>query len=223
MQAPRNLELVSFNLCPYVQRSIITLLEKEMDFKITYIDLANPPAWFLQISPFGKVPVLKVDNAVIFESAVINEYIDETSPPALHPSDPLKRAINRAWIEFGSSLLVNQYEMMTAKNKNGFEDKYSELIQKLSLTEAQLSSGGPFFNGSDFSLVDAAIAPLFMRLTLLEQHIPGLAFIASGRIEEWRAALLSRSSVQQSVIPDFEKVLMDYLQRSDSYIRSLLQ
>ena len=68
-----NIELISFDLCPFVQRSVITLLEKDIPFKRTNIDLANKPDWFLQISPLGKVPVLKIDGNILFESAVINE------------------------------------------------------------------------------------------------------------------------------------------------------
>lgn len=58
------IELVSFKICPFVQRSVIALNEKNIDYKITYIDLASPPDWFNEISPLGKVPVLKVDDAV---------------------------------------------------------------------------------------------------------------------------------------------------------------
>lgn len=222
MQSPSSLELVSFELCPFVQRSVITLIEKGMDFKITYIDLANRPDWFMKISPFGKVPVLRVGDAVIFESAVINEYIDEINPPALHPSDPLQRAINRAWIEFASGLLVSQYEMMTAKDKAGFDAKCLEIKEKLAQIEIQLSTAGAFFNGEKFSLVDAAIAPLFMRLTILEQRIPAIKFITSHRLATWRDALLSRSSVRQSVIPEFADKLLQYLRHGNAHIASLI-
>jgi glutathione S-transferase len=222
MQTSPGLELISFDLCPFVQRSVITLLEKHMDFKITYIDLANRPDWFMKISPFGKVPVLRVGDAVIFESAVINEYIDEISPPALHPADPLLRATNRAWIEFASGLLVSQYEMMTAKDKASFDTKCDEIRAKLAQIEAQLAATGVFFNGEIFSLVDAAIAPLFMRLNILEQHIPGLKFITSPRLAAWRDAMLSRSSVQQSVIPEFAEKLLEYLRHGNCHIASLI-
>ncbi len=97
-----DLELISFNVCPFVQRSVITLIHKNCDYKITFIDLSNPPGWFLEISPLGKVPVLKVDGKeVLFESAVINEFIDDVTPGTLKPSDPLTLAKNRAWIEYG--------------------------------------------------------------------------------------------------------------------------
>jgi len=75
------LEPISFNLCPFVQRSVITLLYRQVPYRMTYIDLDAPPDWFLSISPFGKVPVLKVGGRhILFESAVINEFIDEVSP-----------------------------------------------------------------------------------------------------------------------------------------------
>jgi glutathione S-transferase len=99
------LELVSHPLCPYVQRAVITLLEKGIPHDRTDIDLAHKPNWFRQISPLGKVPLLKVGNDMLFESAVICEYLDEITPGSLHPPDPLERAHHRAWIEFGSGIL----------------------------------------------------------------------------------------------------------------------
>jgi glutathione S-transferase len=216
------LELISFDLCPYVQRSVITLLEKNIDFKITYIDLAKPPDWFMKTSPLGKVPVLRAGEAVIFESAVINEYIDEISPPSLHPADPLQRAINRAWIEFASELLVSQYQLIISKDKQGFEQKSNEIRDKLAQIEAQLSANGTFFNGANFSLVEAAIAPMFMRLDILEQQIPAVKFNSTARLAAWRVAILARSSVKKSVIPEFSEKFIAYLRRSNNYISSLL-
>ena len=76
------LTLISHDLCPYVQRAVIALAEKGVAFDRVYIDLAAKPDWFLAISPLGKVPLLKVGDDVIFESAVILEYLEETQP---HP------------------------------------------------------------------------------------------------------------------------------------------
>lgn len=102
------LELVSHHLCPYVQRAAIALTEKGIPFTRTYIDLNRKPDWFTAISPLGKVPLLRVrendGEVVLFESAVILEYLEETLPRSLHPADPLERARHRAWIEFGSSI-----------------------------------------------------------------------------------------------------------------------
>ncbi len=83
-------KLVSFDVCPYVQRSVITLQEKGVPYEIEYIDLNNKPEWFMQLSPLGKVPILIVEDTVIFESSTINEYLDEIAPGRkLQPSEPL--------------------------------------------------------------------------------------------------------------------------------------
>jgi len=72
-----SIELISFKTCPFVQRAAITLGYKKVEHEVTYIDLADPPDWFLDISPLAKVPILKVDGEILFESAVINEYLDD--------------------------------------------------------------------------------------------------------------------------------------------------
>ena len=93
--------LVSFKTCPWVQRAAIVLREKKVDFEFRHIEPDNRPDWFLAISPHKKVPVLRVDDKVsLFESNAINEYLDETIAPRLHPDDPVARAINRAWTDY---------------------------------------------------------------------------------------------------------------------------
>ena len=98
-QSETRLTLVSHKLCPYVQRSVIALRELGLEYRRIDVDLGNPPDWFRRISPLGKVPLLRVPTpkgeAVIFESAVIVEYLEETAPKPLHPGDPLERARHR--------------------------------------------------------------------------------------------------------------------------------
>src|SRR5262245_31097411 len=111
------LTLVSHHLCFYVQRAAIALYEKGVAFDRINVDLANKLDWFSAISPLGKVPLLKVGDAVIFESAVILEYLEETEANPLHPADPLHRAEHRAWIEFGSSILNDIWSFYTAPDE----------------------------------------------------------------------------------------------------------
>ena len=93
--------LVSFKTCPWVQRAAIVLREKNIEFEFRHIDRDNRPDWFLAISPHKKVPVLSIDGKVsLFESNAINEYLDETIEPRLHPDDPVLRAVNRAWTDY---------------------------------------------------------------------------------------------------------------------------
>ena len=212
------LELISFDLCPFVQRSVITLLEKKVDFKITYIDLAKPPGWFLEISPFGKVPVLKAENQVIFESAVINEYLDEVTPPALMPELAITKAINRAWIEFASELLTLQYKLSVASNQQEFDESESRLLINMEKLENQLDHG-EFFNGDNISLVDTAFAPLFTRFELLFRYIESEILEDKPKIQKWSKALTNRESVINSVNKDFEEKFLTYVQNTSQFMR----
>lgn len=208
-------ELISFKLCPFVQRSVIVLQEKDVDYDITYINLQEPPAWFKEISPLGKVPVLKVGDSVLFESAVIMEYLDEVNPPSLHPADPLKKAHNRAWIEFASTLFFCQFNMVMAKEQEACDNAEQELRDKLAQVEAQVE--GPLFNGEAFSLADAAYAPLFMRLAMLEKWHPMGVLDNLPKMKAWSESLLARDSVKNSVVENLEELYRGHIASSGGY------
>ncbi|MGV3524756.1 MAG: glutathione S-transferase family protein [Candidatus Sericytochromatia bacterium] len=217
MTPPR---LISFKLCPFVQRSVITLNAKAVDFKIDYIELDNKPDWFLALSPLGRVPILQVEDTVLFESAVINEYLDEVYSPRFHPEDPLRKAQNRAWIEFGSALLGDQYQLMHSADADDYARRSAVIAAKLAQLEAQLSAG-PYFNGADFSLVDAAYAPLLMRFAIAEQH--GLPALLQGKVRAWSEALLARPDVQKSVVPEFSALYLEMLKKLSPYAAEQLR
>lgn len=222
MESVMAYQLISFVLCPYVQRSVITLKEKGVPFDITYIDLQNLPDWFAAISPMGKVPVLRVDDGrVLFESAVINEYLDETNPPPLHPQDPWRRAHNRAWIEFGSNLIGRQYRLLVATDEAAFNREKEGLLADLRYVEQQLGEG-PFFNGSAFSLADTAYAPLLMRLEIIERRHPQDLLARTPKIAIWSDALLARPAVRESVVADFEQRFADYFAGQGSFLGQYL-
>ena len=212
------IELISFKLCPFVQRSVITLLEKGIPFNITYIELDNKPDWFLKISPLGKVPVLRInDSNILFESAVINEYLDEITPPSLHPKEPFKKAQNRAWIEFGSSLLMTSYRLKTAQDEETFEKERSLLANQLKQLEGQIQDGD-FFNGDKFSLVDTAFAPVFRWIDLLDRNFKTGLLDHAPALKKWSHNLLQRPSVKDSVVEDFEERVLQRLKSSNSIL-----
>ncbi|TPV95449.1 MAG: glutathione S-transferase family protein [Myxococcales bacterium FL481] len=206
-------QLISFKLCPFVQRTTLTLQEKGVPYDVDYIDLADKPQWFLDISPLGKVPVLRVGDTVVFESAVINEFVEETTGGGLHPADPLARAHNRSWIEFASSLLFDSYSMYLAKSREATFDKAEVVRNKLARFEEQIK--GPLFNGEDFSLVDAATAPLLQRLDWYQQIEPDLdLYRESPKGLAWRDALVKRPSFAQSTVPDIEEQWRVYMRKA---------
>lgn len=215
------LTLVSFDLCPYVQRAAIALAEKSMPFERRTVDLANRPDWFKALSPLGKVPLLQVGDAVLLESAPIVEYLEDTHGPALHPADPLVRARHRAWMEFGSSILADIWVVETTPDAAAFETKRQALRQKFERLEAELGER-PYFSGAAFSLVDAVFAPVFRYFDVFDRLVDLGAFDGLAKVRSWRQALAARPSVRCAVVPDYEARLEAFLRRQPSYFATHL-
>jgi glutathione S-transferase len=215
---PRQLTLISHKLCPYVQRAVIALEEQGIDYKRIDIDLGNPPEWFKRLSPLGKVPVLLVDDDnVIFESAVIAEYINDIGNGELLASNPIDKARQRAWIEFASATLDNIGTLYSASGEKSFARAVSQLESKWSQLEANLGEL-VFFSGDKFSLVDAAFAPMFRYLDLFEQ-LAELEFLSAyPGVAGWRQSLRERESVQRAVRPNYQNLLAEFIAARDSYL-----
>jgi glutathione S-transferase len=222
-----HLTLVSHHLCPYVQRAAIALTEKGAAFERVSIDLAAKPDWFDAISPLGKVPLLRVarpgqEEAVLFESAVICELIEETQAgPALHPADPIERARHRAWIEFGSSILADIYAVETTPDAALFERKWRALADKFARLEEVLGAG-PYFAGARFSLVDAAFGPVFRYFDVLDEIADLGILVGKPRVAAWRRALAARPSVRSAVAADYPERLRRFLDAQDSHLRTMM-
>ena len=217
------LELISFKICPFVQRAVITLLHKQVKHTVTYIDLASPPDWFRTISPFGKVPLLKVDDKhVIFESAIIDEYLNEAFTGKLLPDDPITRALDRSWIEFGTSLTLEFSGLIHSTDEAGWQNKLEATQQKLQWLENKLGIG-PWFNGESFSLVDIAYAPLFMRTNLL--NLAGLLYPENQfpKIGRWAKQLIALPELPHSVVEDFDKILGNHIIKKAPYAAEKLK
>ena len=85
--------LYSGTTCPFSQRCRLVLFEKGMDFEIRDVDLFNKPEDISVMNPYGQVPILVERDLILYESNIINEYIDERFPhPQLMPADPVQRA-----------------------------------------------------------------------------------------------------------------------------------
>ena len=158
----------------------------------------------------------------IFESAVINEFVSEINPPVLHPTDLVDKARNRAWIEYGSGMFGNNYQLRNAKTVEDFQTIRAKLIDQISKVEDQIADDGPFFNGEEFSLIDSSYAPFFKHLDLVNQiHDTGV-FDNAPKMKRWSDALLSMEAVKKSVVEDFDELFYASLARSGSYVAQFL-
>ena len=210
--------LISHLLCPYVQRAIITLEEQNIAYKRIDIDLAIKPDWFKKISPLGKVPVLVIDDdTVLFESAVISEYLNEANNGTLLNNDPLKKAHQKAWVEFASHTLNNIGQLYNAHDEKSFHMAENSLNDKWKTLESHLKIEG-YFNGQNFSLVDAAFAPAFRYLEVVETLTQLHFFKNVKAISHWAKLLQVRPSVKKAVSEHYPQQLMVFLTQRNSYL-----
>ncbi|MBE7380148.1 MAG: glutathione S-transferase family protein [Leptolyngbya sp. SIO1E4] len=197
-----NIQLYSAAVCPFAQRTRIVLHEKGLEFQTHEIDLKTKPADFLEISPHGKVPVLLCGGDRIWESAVINEYLEEAFPsPPLMPSEPGLRALVRIWIDFANTRFTPAfYKLLLAQTAEAQAEWRTEMSKHLQFIEHQglraLSSEGPYWLGDRFSLLDITYYPWFERWAALAQYRGMTIPDDCKRLRDWWQAMGDRPSIQ---------------------------
>ena len=128
---------------------------------------------------------------------MILEYLEETQPRPLHPADPLQRAEHRAWMEFGSSILMDIWNFYVATDEATFEAKRNALTAKFERLEQRLSDG-PYFDGARFSLVDAVFGPVFRYFDTFDRIADFGMLADKPRLAAWRHALAQRPSIARA-------------------------
>jgi glutathione S-transferase len=184
----------------FSQRTRVVLLEKGIEFTPIEIDLQNKPAEFTQVSRYGKVPAIKHGDVEIYESAIINEYLDEVFPePPLLPRDPAAKAVARIWIDYANTRLVPGFnKLLRGKDATEQEEGRKEFTESLLYLEQEGLSkrlSGQYLLGDKLSLVDISFYPWFERLPLL-QHFRNFVPSETPRLQEWWNVLRERESIK---------------------------
>jgi glutathione S-transferase len=200
---------------------------KEVEFDVTYVNLQDKPDWFLALSPHGKVPVLKVDDEILFESNAIAEYLDEVVAPRLHPEEPLHRARNRAWTDFtpdfSKALTGNIGYAQSAEAVAEGVEKAKTPLGRVEAALAARGNDGPYFNGPDLSLVDCAYAPFLQRFTFVESYLKTGLLDGFPHIAGWRDALLADKRVTGAVPDNFVPEYRKGLRRRGAHVATLFE
>ncbi|RMF98545.1 MAG: glutathione S-transferase family protein [Gammaproteobacteria bacterium] len=197
------MELYSYDACPFAQRSRIVLAEKGLDYELHEVDVHNKPAGWERISPYGKVPVLLDGGGRIYESRIINEYLDEAYPePPLMPGTPLARAEARIWIDYCDTRFLPASHRYAWADDAGRTEAAAELDEVLRFLEREgLAHSGPYWLGKEVSLVDFHYLPFVERLAVHEQ-LHGYRWPADcRRLRDWYAAVCERPSVKGTLRP----------------------
>lgn len=195
------LKLYSAERCPFAQRTRIVLNEKGLEAELIEIDLDDKPAWFAEVSPYGKVPLLEHDGTRIYESSIVNQYLDEVFPePPLLPAEPGRRALARIWIDFADVRWTpTNYKMLLeqdAERQGALVESFREQLRFMEHEGLAKLGPGPYWMGPEFSLVDAAFYPHFERLGALEHYRGPILPAECTRLRAWAEAVAERPSVR---------------------------
>jgi len=196
------LQLYSFELCPFAHRVRLALAEKGVAAEPIEIDLKNKPASFVRISPYGRVPLLLHGEAKLWESAVINEYLDEVFPdPPLMPASLADRALARVWVKFADERLYSATHRFIFTREEARRKLAAEMFDTVWFLENELMAkrpgGGPYVFGDRFTLTDIALFPWFEQAGALEQLSEFRLPLGCVGLSEWRRAVNRRKAVQQ--------------------------
>jgi glutathione S-transferase len=168
------MKLYDFKSSPNCQRVKIVLAEKKLPYEVVPIDLRakeQKTPDYLKLNPYGKVPVLTDDATVLYESCIINEYLEEKYPnPPLMPKDPERKAKARILIDYGMAHFDAPYQKLRMELMKEPKDQDRQVIDgakaelKRLLKRLEDEIGDQEYLIGDFSLVDADLLPRFTRL-----------------------------------------------------------
>lgn len=212
------MKIISFKICPFVQRVTAALAAKGIEYDIEYISLKDKPQWFLDISPNGQVPVLIADNGeVLFESDAIIEYLDEVTPLIEEGVSPEQRAKDRAWSYLAAKNYLVQCSAMRSATTEILDERSEKLRTAFAKVEHVLGEG-PYFKGEVLSNVDIAWLTLLHRADIIERHT-GYDFLQGlPKVKKWQAALMKTGLAEQSVAEDFEQKFTDFYLSKDTFL-----
>jgi RNA polymerase-associated protein len=194
--------LYSGTTCPFSQRCRIVLYEKGMDFQIVDVDLFNKPEDLAVMNPYNRTPVLVERDLILYESNIINEYIDDRFPhPQLMPADPVMRARARLFLFRFENELFTHIESLEKGNQK-VADKARQMVRD-SLTQiAPVFVKQKYMLGDEYSMLDVAIAPLLWRIDYYGIQIPKQA----APLLKYAERLFSRPAYIEALTPA-EKVM----------------
>ncbi len=212
------MKVVSFKICPFVQRVTALLEAKSIPYEIEYISLKDKPQWFLDISPHGQVPVLITENGTaLFESDAISEYLEDAYP-ALEPDlSPEDRAINRAWSYLASKHYLVQCGAQRSPDADVLAERSAKLGKAFDRIEKKLGQTR-FFNGRTPGIVDIAWLPLLHRADIIARRACYDFLGNRPELKNWQRALLSTGLAERSVAPDFEDVFSAFYLSDQTFL-----
>ena len=205
------IKLISFKICPFVQRVTAALEAKKIPFEIEYINLKDKPQGFLDLAPNGQVPVMITESGTaLFESDAIIGYIEDEYGPLEEGVSNEQRAQDRAWSYLGSKHYLVQCGTMSSKDKEIFIKRSEKLVAAFAKVEAQLSGKTKFFKSDELSNVDIAWVPLLHCAAIVKKYTNYDFLCGLTKSQAWQQNVLSSLAMGNTVSEDFEPLFKNF-------------
>jgi glutathione S-transferase len=148
---------------PYVRKTRVVAAELGLDIDFTVVDAWSPDNGIPGRSPLGKVPVIEIDGITLFDSALINEYLDSRAGNRLIPSAGPARWTVLRWHALAHGL-IDSTTIRTLEIRRPEEHRSAIVLAReegriarvLDSIEAQLTGPGPLV-GDALTLADCAL------------------------------------------------------------------
>lgn len=212
------MRIVSFKICPFVQRVTALLEAKSIPYDLEFISLSDKPQWFLDISPNGQVPVLITDHGkALFESDAIVEYLEEAYS-ALQPEISLEdKATNRAWSYLASKNYLIQCSAQRSPDADVLNERSEKLGKAFDRIEKQLGET-PYFGGDTIGMVDIAWLTLLHRADIVQRRTCYDFIGDRPKLKNWQKQLLGTGLAEKSVAPDFEEAFSAFYLSDQTFL-----
>ena len=197
------MKLYDYPDCPFAQKVRVVLAEKELEYETVFVDLRTGEhrqnAEFLKLNPYGKVPVLIDEEVVVYDSTIINEYLEDEYPhPNLMPADSANRARVRTLEDYCDNSFLPSAGFVQAELSKPVEEQDAERLARYrnelqrGLKRLEAFLAGKEYLAGEFSLADVAFVPALLILPRLGVEVdPALRGVTA-----WINRLKQRPSVQ---------------------------
>ena len=180
---------------PYSHCTRIVLFEKDVECRIIEVDPNKKPRELADLNPYNQVPTIVDRDLVLYDSLIINEYLDERLPhPPLMPVDPVSRGRARLMLMRFDQDWYTLLPTLTGGERRAVTRARNTIRDGLTVI-SQIFKEQPFVLGEEFSLVDCSLAPILWRLDFYGINLPRQA----KAIMDYAERVFARKSFQQSL------------------------
>ena len=210
-----DITLLGLRISVYTRIARLALEEKKIDYRLEEVDIFaddGPPADYLELHPFGRIPFLRYGDLQLYETGAICRYVDEAFVgPSLQPREPLSRARMNQFVSVLDSyayrpMVWDVYvQRIVIPGSGGKPDEalISAALPEIEIVLGELEralSAGEFLAGDAISLADLYAYPMLRYFIATEEGASMLR--THPLLDQWMAGMQLRPSARATSFHD---------------------